>query len=243
MIRKQSLAALVAAAGLMIPSGAMALGISVTGFTSTSGTTEVRLGESITVDLVLENATLETVYGLGIAARGHDANNDGIANDGLVITGGQTAGAVFQPVTGIAGISNVLAPGIDLRGAPEQFAGTPSFVPAVPLHAQLFDGVGTTGYNFDGQADVGVGPNASVADGNVHFQVTFAPTANSGLTTLTPFTLEFGVFSDLASAAVGAGGSTLAFNNDSLAITVVPEPGTALLMGLGLAGLATVRRR
>ena len=29
---------------------------------------------------------------------------------------------------------------------------------------------------------------------------------------------------------------------DGLAITVVPEPGTALLMGLGLAGLASVRR-
>ncbi len=30
---------------------------------------------------------------------------------------------------------------------------------------------------------------------------------------------------------------------DTFALTVVPEPGTALLMGLGLAGLATVRRR
>ncbi|MFK7896464.1 MAG: PEP-CTERM sorting domain-containing protein [Myxococcota bacterium] len=30
---------------------------------------------------------------------------------------------------------------------------------------------------------------------------------------------------------------------DGLAVTVVPEPGTALLMGLGLAGLASIRRR
>jgi len=30
---------------------------------------------------------------------------------------------------------------------------------------------------------------------------------------------------------------------DTFALAVVPEPGTALLMGLGLAGLATVRRR
>lgn len=29
---------------------------------------------------------------------------------------------------------------------------------------------------------------------------------------------------------------------DGLAVTVVPEPGTAILMGLGLAGLATIRR-
>lgn len=43
-----------------------------------------------------------------------------------------------------------------------------------------------------------------------------------------------------------AGGAALAFiekqDFDGLAVTVVPEPGTALLMGLGLAGLASVRR-
>ena len=30
---------------------------------------------------------------------------------------------------------------------------------------------------------------------------------------------------------------------DTFALAVVPEPGTALLMGLGLAGLASIRRR
>jgi len=33
------------------------------------------------------------------------------------------------------------------------------------------------------------------------------------------------------------------YNNGTLAYTVVPEPGTALLMGLGLAGLASAGRR
>ena len=42
--------------------------------------------------------------------------------------------------------------------------------------------------------------------------------------------------------ALRTGGATAGFSNDSLTITVVPEPGTALLMGLGLAGLAAVRR-
>ena len=60
MIRKQSLAAVAAVVGLMIPSGAMALGISVVGSSSTSGTPGlVRFGDTITVDLVVENATLE----------------------------------------------------------------------------------------------------------------------------------------------------------------------------------------
>ncbi len=43
-----------------------------------------------------------------------------------------------------------------------------------------------------------------------------------------------------------AGGAAIAFiekkDFDGLAVTVVPEPGTAILMGLGLAGLASIRR-
>jgi hypothetical protein len=39
------------------------------------------------------------------------------------------------------------------------------------------------------------------------------------------------------------GGQTVQGPTQTLAVHVVPEPGTALLMGLGLAGLAAVRRR
>ena len=47
---------------------------------------------------------------------------------------------------------------------------------------------------------------------------------------------------DAAFSDVYGGGNNIA-NNASLQITVIPEPGTALLMGLGLAGLATTRRK
>ena len=57
------------------------------------------------------------------------------------------------------------------------------------------------------------------------------------------FTLDFGTFANLGEVAVGDGGAILPFYNDSYNLTVIPEPGTALLMGLGLAGLATQRRR
>ena len=46
----------------------------------------------------------------------------------------------------------------------------------------------------------------------------------------------------VAFAASGAVARIEKKDIDGLAITVVPEPGTALLMGLGLAGLASVRR-
>ncbi len=46
----------------------------------------------------------------------------------------------------------------------------------------------------------------------------------------------------VAFAASGASARIEKKDIDGLAITVVPEPGTALLMGLGLAGLAAIRR-
>lgn len=46
----------------------------------------------------------------------------------------------------------------------------------------------------------------------------------------------------IAFAASGASARIEKKDIDGLAITIVPEPGTALLMGLGLAGLASVRR-
>ena len=242
MIRKQTLAAFAAVLGLMVPSSAMALGIVVDSFSSTNaiGNDRIAPGDVLTVNLVLENPTADAVAALGVAARGWDANNDGIANDGLILSGGQVTSTAFAPVPGF-GLNNVLG-GPDFRGAPAFLPpGHPSHVPATPLHAQIFDGVSVTGFPGDGTIDVGVGPNADVGSGNVHFTLQFV--YPGGLTAHTPFTLEFGVFGDLGSVAGDQFGGTLAFSNTSLGILVIPEPGTALLMGLGLAGLATTRRR
>ena len=54
-------------------------------------------------------------------------------------------------------------------------------------------------------------------------------------------TLRIGTFADYADAFSGANDNVV--NNTAVTITVVPEPGTALLMGLGLAGLAAAGRR
>lgn len=54
-------------------------------------------------------------------------------------------------------------------------------------------------------------------------------------------TLRVGTFTDYADAFSGASDNIV--NNTGVTITVVPEPGTALLMGLGLAGLAAAGRR
>ena len=79
----------------------------------------------------------------------------------------------------------------------------------------------------------------STGAGDVHFQIQFAA---ESLLVPNLVTLEFGVFPEFGMAAVGDGGQQLAFAGTTLDLYVVPEPGTALLFGLGLAGLAARRR-
>jgi len=78
----------------------------------------------------------------------------------------------------------------------------------------------------------GVSTLTALGSGPEFFQVQFV----AGMPGVT--TVDVGVFADFADLYTGGDGIV---NNASLEITIVPEPGTALLMGLGLAGLA-IRR-
>ena len=124
---------------------------------------------------------------------------------------------------------------------------TPTLVPSV-----IFDfmGSGFGGLNNSGtpgeQAPGGPRPGWSVnlfqgvslvpaaSSGPAHFQVTFIKSA-PGITTI-----DIGALAEYGDAY--GGGDNIAFNT-SLVILDVPEPGTALLMALGLAGLGATRRR
>ena len=72
----------------------------------------------------------------------------------------------------------------------------------------------------------------------VTLQVTGLLPPGESLTSLTSFFASGDSF-NLNGAALGGVG----FNGITVAIEVIPEPGTALLMGLGLAGLAAAGRR
>ena len=78
-------------------------------------------------------------------------------------------------------------------------------------------------------------PGLDGSPGSVQFQLLFEA-AGPGATTLI-----IGGGSDLD--GVSGGDNPGVIINDTVTITVIPEPGTALLMGLGLAGLAAAGRR
>ena len=102
----------------------------------------------------------------------------------------------------------------------------------------LESGVADTSVQGPGQEDTflsalstsGAGGDGTAED--AQFQIVYN-VIGAGTTTL-----RIGTFADYADAYAGASDNVV--NNTGVTITVVPEPGTALLMGLGLAGLASV---
>ncbi len=232
---------LAAAAMMMVPFTAQALSVSIVSATSSGASnTLLQPGETITFDLRVENGTATDVFGLGLGVRGYDANANGLVDDGLSFTSGQVTGAVF-------GID--VDPGVGLNsqfGLVNQQAGpvelgfyNPITFTGEEKRVRLFNGISVTAANGDGSEDVGIGGGQTTTD--VHFQVVFTNTP-VGIATQS-FTLDFGTMADLGDVAVGSGGSILSFGNVQYQLSAIPEPGTALLMGLGLAGLASVRRR
>ena len=107
--------------------------------------------------------------------------------------------------------------------------------------ANLESGVADTSNQGAGQEDTFLsilGTSGAGGDGtteSAQFQIVYN-VIGAGTTTL-----RIGTFADYADAFSGASDNVV--NNTAVTITVVPEPGTALLMGLGLAGLAAAGRR
>jgi hypothetical protein len=233
---------------LLAPLSAYAQGISVvevTQVTSSGGDINfLRDGDILTVDLVISNPDNTDVFGLGLDVRGYDANADGIANDGLMFGGGTATDAVFSTFysseTGsLGGLPNVRSGDVIEKGNPANpFLG----IDAVELHGVYMEGVATSPSFGDGGLDTGIG-GGLVGDGDVHFQVMFYAVTNGVLAVPTAMTLDFGTHAEFGNVLVGAGGEILPFVNDSISFTLAPEPGTAMLFGLGLAGLASIRRR
>jgi hypothetical protein len=228
---------------LIAPLSAHAAGVTVVGVSSSGGDTSLlRQGDVLTIDVVADNVTNLDIFGLGLDIRGYDTDANGIADNGLALLGGSLAGSLYNDQTfpgpvSAGGIDNIHSSPLQKGNPADPFGG----IDAVELHAVVFEGAKLTPSNGDGSIDVGVDGDL-IQNGDVHFRGQFIATAH-GMVPPTAITLDIGTHAEFGNVAIGAGGSTLPFVNDQVYFSVVPEPGTALLFGLGLAGLATTRRR
>jgi hypothetical protein len=236
---------LLASALLLLPASAQAVSVTISNVAhSGSGTvTALELGDTLTFTGVYGNATPDDVFGFAAVVGGYDSDSNGLADNGLAFVSGDVSATAFAEVesggVSFLGLNNTLTQATEV-GYFNPFCSLTGCPVIDPLRVQLFQGVATTGSDGDGGLDIGVG-GATVGSGDLHFSVTFQ--AISGLATPETRTLTFGEILSQGEVALGAGGALLPYTSDSYSFTVVPEPGTALLMSLGLAGLAGTSRR
>jgi uncharacterized repeat protein (TIGR01451 family) len=230
----------IAAAALLfvMPTVASALGISIVNVSSTGASTSVlQNGDQITFDLRLENSGGVDVNGLDVVVTGFDTpGTTNVISSRLQLVDGSLAtsafSTVFVPAVGsLGGLANV-------RTGPTQVWAIDLINPQ-PVRTSLFAGASLTSSNGNASQDTGINGEL-IANGDVHFRVTYVLANLRGNSQ--NLVLNFGTDASLGHIAVGPTGEEIPFNNASYALTVIPEPGTALLMGLGLAALATRRR-
>ena len=205
-----------AATLLIVPSIASAIGVSITNSPSNT----VGFGGSVTFDLEIDQNTLGLqLQGLQVSLTGYDLPGANFDRElGLAFGGG---GSATQSLYGLhvptAGVFNDLQ---NINPAPVEVFEVNQLNPQA-YTVSLFEAVSLTPANQSGALD------------DRTFQVTLNNVLPGG-SAPTFANLSFNV------TTITAGGTVT--TSTPFALTVIPEPGTALLMGLGLAGLASRRR-
>ena len=224
-----------AATLLAIPSMASALGIELVGTNGSGGSATLAPGGTITFDLRMTfTGTEPQIFGLSADLTGMDlADATGVRDFGLQLASSNVVAESLgiDPVGDGSVISGAI-PNNNGTTAVERYSINHLNPQAYTVN--MFDGIRVAGADGDGLTDYGIG-GALVTSNDIHFQVTLDNVGN-GSAASTVANLQFSVLS------LDFEGNSIASTGDTFTLTVVPEPGTALLMGLGLAGLATIRR-
>ncbi len=235
---------------------AAAAGISIVNVSSTgASTSSLAVGDILTVDLVANNDTNLDIYGIELLAFGYDVDANGLADDGLRMVGVSSTDSLFNTtvidgVGSFGGLTHLRSP----RGPELSYA-------SAGLQTYLFRSISLTPANGDGLLDVGIA-GGLIREGDVHFRISFQATSRLDAAEID---LTFGISAPGGSptpvstprgdAVVGARGVMYPFENDTLRVRIladpgagggvpaVPEPGAALLFAVGLATAHFARRR
>lgn len=216
-------------AAFLLATTATAIEVSFVGGNSAT----IAPGETLTLNIALDNVSASIVQGTDVSLTGLSAAGATVLGGRAINQVNPTTGAqnpvhftpFCSPVECFGGLASIDNPNYDpnnLAGG-NYVAGADSvFV----IRAVSFSPANGTGVNDPGLAELfGQGLGAGATDATLDI------TAQ----TVGVFTLVLGgEFSD--------GTDVLPLGTSSFELTVIPEPGTALLMGLGLAGLAGAGR-
>lgn len=185
------------------------------------------VGDVVTLDIVARNDGSD-IFAIAMAAVGYDPTVIGFSSglalssvfNTVCISGNCFGGAFNEVGTSVSGPG-----GFSSRALAEE---PHSLGPTVPL----IEGAYAASSNGTGASDVGV---VTGVVGDAQFRLVFQAVG------LGQTVIDVGGFPEYGGGVVGSGGFPDVVNGDSLVITVLPEPTTALLLGLGLAGLAAGR--
>ena len=203
-----------AATLLIVPSIASAIGISITN----SPSNVLPAGGSVTFELELDQNTDIPLQGLQVSLTGYDLPGANFDRElGLALGGGSSTQSVYGTHVPSFGVVNDLQ---NTLAAPVEVFSINQLNPQA-YTTSLFEAVQLTVSNGSGAAD------------DLTFQVTLNNVLASAVPTLANLSFNVTTIDSLANQVT---------TSAPFALTVIPEPGTALLMGLGLAGLASRRR-
>jgi len=186
--------------------------------------TAVTPGAQISIEITM----LTDDFAFGNAGSVNNYDNSIVQLD----TAASFIGAVGQNI--FAGVC--YAPGACFNGLPNgkdnsNFAEVTGTGPGV--EAEFFSGVSLIAAQGNGSLDQG----EDLVSGGPQFKIVFNAIGAAGSST----TINIGTYLNYQDAYSGSIDGNV--TNTSVSVTIVPEPGTALLMGLGLAGLAGAGRR
>ena len=191
------------------------------------------VGDVITIGVILDNEADGTqVQGMGVSAYGYDDGSGVVAFQSGVATDQKVLATNCFPGAGcFDGLDNLVLPSPG-NLAESEIGTNGNRVQLLNLATTGAPGTGTGGIDFGIDGD----GNTNVSQGDVHAQISFVVTG-FGTTTIL-----FGTGYE-GDGVVLPDASIIQATGDSITISVIPEPGTALLMGLGLTGLAFAGRR